>query len=127
MALLGSPTVGRRRLAAELRRLRGKRSGAAVSRGIGWSTTKVSRAESGHESLPPTEIEKLLDFYGVKEPLRGRLLQLAEDATQRGWWGLRRRPQSTTPRVHWVGGRGHFKPSMAGRSHPRSLANGRLH
>ena len=29
---------------------------------------------------------KLLDFYGVKDPLRGRLLTLAEDATQRGWW-----------------------------------------
>jgi len=86
MALLGSPTVRRRRLAAELRRLRGKRSGSQVSRAIGWSPTKISRAESGHESLPPTEVEKLLDFYGVKDPLRGRLLELAEDATQRGWW-----------------------------------------
>jgi hypothetical protein len=57
-----------------------------VSRAIGWSPTKISRAESGHESLPPTEVEKLLDFYGVKDPLRGRLLELAEDATQRGWW-----------------------------------------
>jgi hypothetical protein len=86
MTLLGSPTVRRRRLAAELRRLRGKRSGTQVSRGIGWSATKISRAESGHESLPPTEVEKLLDFYGVKDPLRGRLLELAQDATQRGWW-----------------------------------------
>jgi hypothetical protein len=31
-------------------------------------------------------VEKLLDFYGVKGPLRSRLLELAEDATQRGWW-----------------------------------------
>lgn len=82
----GSPTVRRRRLAAELRRLRGKRTGGQVSRGIGWSPTKISRAESGHESIPPYEVEKLLDFYGVKDPLRGRLLTLAEDATQRGWW-----------------------------------------
>ena len=86
MAPSGSPTVGRRRLAAELRRLRGKRTGGQVSRGIGWSPTKISRAESGHESIPPPEVEKLLDFYGVKDPLRGRLLALAEDATQRGWW-----------------------------------------
>jgi hypothetical protein len=28
----------------------------------------------------------LLDFYGVEDPLRGRLLELAEDATQHGWW-----------------------------------------
>jgi Domain of unknown function (DUF5753)/Helix-turn-helix domain len=86
MAPFGSPTVRRRRLAAELRRLRGKRTGSQVSRGIGWSPTKISRAESGHESIPPSEVEKLLDFYGVKDPLRGRLLELAEDATQAGWW-----------------------------------------
>jgi hypothetical protein len=82
----GSPTVRRRRLAAELRRLRGNRTGGEVARGIGWSATKISRAESGRESLPPAEIEKLIDFYGVTEPLRGRLLGLAEDAVQRGWW-----------------------------------------
>jgi len=86
MAPSGSPTVRRRRLAAELRRLRGKRTGSEVSRGIGWSPTKISRAESGHESIPPSEVEKLLDFYGVEDPLRGRLLELAEDAVQRGWW-----------------------------------------
>ena len=82
----GSPTVGRRRLAAELRRLRGNRTGNEVSRAIGWSTTKISRAESGRESLPPAEIERLVDYYGVPDPLRGRLLGLAEDAVQRGWW-----------------------------------------
>jgi Domain of unknown function (DUF5753)/Helix-turn-helix domain len=81
-----SPTVRRRRLAAELRRLRGNRTGGEVARAIGWSATKISRAESGRESLPPVEIEKLIDFYGVAEPLRGRLLGLAEDAVQRGWW-----------------------------------------
>ena len=86
MAQSGSPTVRRRRLAAELRRLRGNRTGGQVSRGIGWSPTKISRAESGHESIPPSEVQKLLDFYGVEDPLRGRLLELAEDATQRGWW-----------------------------------------
>ena len=86
MASSGSPTVRRRRLAAELRRLRGNRTGSQISRGVGWSPTKISRAESGHESIPPSEVEKLLDFYDVKDPLRGRLLELAEDATQRGWW-----------------------------------------
>ena len=86
MARSGSPTVRRRRLAAELRRLRGNRTGGQVSRGVGWSPTKISRAESGHESIPPSEVEKLLDFYGVEDPLRSRLLELAEDATQHGWW-----------------------------------------
>lgn len=86
MAPSGSPTVRRRRLAAELRRLRGNRTGGEVSRAIGWSATKISRAESGRESLPPAEIEKLIDFYCVAEPLRGRLLELAQDAVQRSWW-----------------------------------------
>jgi hypothetical protein len=86
MAPSGSPTVRRRRLAAELRRLRGNRTGGEVSRGIGWSPTKISRAESGRESIPPLEVEKLLDYYGVEDPLRGRLLKLAGDAVQRGWW-----------------------------------------
>jgi hypothetical protein len=82
----GSPTVRRRRLAAELRRLRGNRTGSEVSRGVGWSSTKISRAESGRESIPPPEIERLLDYYGVSEPLRRQLLELAQEATQHGWW-----------------------------------------
>lgn len=82
----GSPTVRRRRLAAELRKLRGNRKAGQVAQAIGWSATKISRAESGRESLPSAEIEKLIDHYGVAEPLRGRLLGLAEDAIQRGWW-----------------------------------------
>lgn len=86
MASSGSPTVRRRRLAAELRKIRGNRTGGEVSRGVGWSATKISRAESGRESIPPLEVQRLLDYYGVSEPLRGRLLELAEDATQRGWW-----------------------------------------
>jgi len=86
MVTSGSPTVRRRRLAAELRKLRGNRTGIEVARGLGWSTTKISRAEFGRESLPPSEIEKLIDFYGASEPLRARLVALAEDATQRAWW-----------------------------------------
>jgi hypothetical protein len=66
--------------------LRGNRTGGEVSRAVGWSPTKISRAESGRESIPPPEVGRLLDYYGVSEPLRGRLLELAGDATQRGWW-----------------------------------------
>ena len=86
MASSGSPTVRRRRLAAELKRLRGGLKGGQVARGVEWSPSKVSRAESGRDSIPPAEVEKLIDFYGVTEPLRSRLLELAEDATKRGWW-----------------------------------------
>jgi hypothetical protein len=57
-----------------------------VARDIGWSPTKISRAESGRESIPPDEVEKLIDYYRVPDPLRGQLLSYAEDAVQQGWW-----------------------------------------
>jgi transcriptional regulator with XRE-family HTH domain len=86
VASSGSPTVSRRRLAAELRRLRGKRTGTVVARALGWSPAKISRFELGQTSYPVDEIEKLADFYGVTDPRRAQLLTLAKDANQRGWW-----------------------------------------
>lgn len=82
----GSPAVRRRRLASALRRLRGGRTGGEVSRALAWSPSKISRFEQGRDSPPVEEVEKLLDFYGVSDPERGRLLSLARDATERGWW-----------------------------------------
>lgn len=86
MAATGSPTVRRRRLAAELRLLRGKRTGTVIARALGWSPAKISRYELGQGGFPLDEVEKLLDYYGVAEPHRGQLMSLAEDANQRGWW-----------------------------------------
>jgi transcriptional regulator with XRE-family HTH domain len=81
-----SPTVRRRRLAAELRRLRGSRTGTTVAKALGWSPAKVSRYELGQGTFPLEEIEKLLDYYGVTEPRRAQLLALAEEANERAWW-----------------------------------------
>jgi len=81
-----SPTVRRRRLAAELRRLRGNRTGTAVARALGWSAAKVSRYELGQGSFPLEEIQKLLDYYRVTEPRRTQLLDLAAEANERAWW-----------------------------------------
>lgn len=86
MAAAGSPTVRRRRLAAELRRLRGNQTGTVVARALGWSPAKISRYELGQGGFPLDEVEKLLDFYGVAEPRRVQLMSLAQDANQRGWW-----------------------------------------
>jgi hypothetical protein len=86
VAASASPTVRRRRLAAELRRLRGARTGGAVARALGWSPAKISRYELGQTTFPLDEVEKLLDFYGVVEPRRSQLLTLAAEASQRGWW-----------------------------------------
>jgi transcriptional regulator with XRE-family HTH domain len=79
--------VRRRRLAAELRRLRGnKRTGGEVARALGWSPAKISRYELGQGGFPLDEVGKLLDFYGVTESRRTQLLDLAADANARSWW-----------------------------------------
>ena len=84
----GSPTVRRRRLAAELRSIREGmgRSGDAVAAKMGWSPSKISRYERAKTSLRPQEVERLLDFYKITGDRRKALLELAEDATQKGWW-----------------------------------------
>lgn len=83
-----SPTVRRRRLAAELRAIRESmgRSGDAVANALQWSPSKISRYERAKTSLPPREVERLLDYYKVKGERRRMLLALAQDATQKGWW-----------------------------------------
>lgn len=81
-----SPTVRRRRLAAELRRLRGGHTLSAVAAALGWSAAKVSRYELGQGSFPLEEIQKLVDYYGVTEPRRAQLLALAVEANERAWW-----------------------------------------
>ena len=86
MTSSASPTVRRRRLAAELRRLRGGHTGTTVAKALGWSPAKVSRYELGQGTFPLEEIEKLLDYYGVTEPRRAQLLALAAEANERAWW-----------------------------------------
>lgn len=88
MTTPGSPTVRRRRLAAELRAIReatGK-SGDVVAAALRWSPSKISRYELARTGLKPPEVEKLLDYYGVVGSRRTLLLTLAEDAAQKGWW-----------------------------------------
>jgi transcriptional regulator with XRE-family HTH domain len=84
----GSPTVRRRRLAAELRSIRESRgkSGDAVAAALKWSASKISRYERARTSLRPKEVERLLDYYEITGPRRALLLELAEDASQKGWW-----------------------------------------
>jgi transcriptional regulator with XRE-family HTH domain len=84
----GSPTVRRRRLAAELRGIRESRgeSGEAVAAALKWSPSKISRYERAKTGLRPRDVETLLDYYQITGSHRQILLALAEDATQKGWW-----------------------------------------
>ena len=84
----GSPTVRRRRLAAELRGIRESKgkSGESVAAALRWSPSKISRYERARTGLRPRDVERLLDYYGITGPRRTLLLGLAEDAVQKGWW-----------------------------------------
>ena len=83
------PTALRIMLGAQLRRLREQ---AGVSRSdAGWairsSESKISRMELGRVGFKARDVEDLLSLYGVSEPAeRDRLLELASDANDRGWW-----------------------------------------
>jgi transcriptional regulator with XRE-family HTH domain len=83
-----SPTVRRRRLAAELRGIRESKgkSGDAVAAALRWSPSKISRYERARTGLRPREVERLLDYYQITGARRTLLLELAEDAAQKGWW-----------------------------------------
>jgi transcriptional regulator with XRE-family HTH domain len=82
----GSPNVRRRRLAAELRRLRERAGfiGEEVARRLEWSTSKVSRLERGQSGVKRTDLRRLLDLYRVDPRRREELLALAEEAQHSG-------------------------------------------
>jgi len=88
MPELGSPSVRRRRLAAELRRLREERSltGEDVAESLGWSASKLSRIELSRTGIKPADLTRLLTEYGVPAEHRTELLRLVEKSRGRDWW-----------------------------------------
>jgi transcriptional regulator with XRE-family HTH domain len=83
-----SPTVPRRRLAAELRRLRERAgmTGDQVADQVGWSASKLSRIENAHTPPGAAEIRQLLALYDVEGRYVDELLALAQEAARKGWW-----------------------------------------
>lgn len=83
-----SPTVRRRRLAAELRRLRERAgmTGDQVADRVGWSASKLSRIENAHTVPGEVEIRQLLDLYDVEGHYADELFALAQEAAGKGWW-----------------------------------------
>jgi transcriptional regulator with XRE-family HTH domain len=83
-----SPTVRRRRLLAELRRLRDA-SGKTidqVAEDIGMSKSTLSRIENGLSGIKTPTLRALLVEYGVTGEHAAQLEQLAKEASRRGWW-----------------------------------------
>lgn len=85
-----APTVKRRRLVAELRRLRDE-SGLPreeVAERLEWHASKIKRIETGRwERLSPTDLRALLDVYGVTEREQQDVyVRLARESKEKGWW-----------------------------------------
>jgi hypothetical protein len=85
----GGPTVRRLQLGA---RLRSSRIAAGVTReqagyAIRGSESKISRMELGRVSFKERDVVDLLKLYGVHDPAEhSRLLALAREANEPGWW-----------------------------------------
>jgi transcriptional regulator with XRE-family HTH domain len=83
-----SPTLRRRELASQLRELR-KQSGRTVEAVAGdlmCSPPKLSRIETGVRPASLRDVRDLCNIYGVDDPVRDRLMALAREAKQQGWW-----------------------------------------
>jgi transcriptional regulator with XRE-family HTH domain len=86
-----SPTVRRRRLGIELRKLREMFGLTAqdVTRRLEWSPGKVTRLEKAQAVKPMvSDTRLLLELYGVPtdDPRHEELVVLTRQARQRGWW-----------------------------------------
>jgi transcriptional regulator with XRE-family HTH domain len=86
--MAGTPTVRRRRLAAELRKLRerGDLTIEQAAQHVKLSKSTLSRIENGQVGVQPRTVTALLRFYGVGDTDAAGLVQLARDARQHGWW-----------------------------------------
>ncbi|WP_143517201.1 helix-turn-helix transcriptional regulator [Pseudonocardia sp. MH-G8] len=83
------PAGPRRRLGAELRRLR-SRAGLhleQVARQVPCSTSKVSRLETGKGVPKPADVRRLMEIYRVESDTeRDMLMRLVRDSREQGWW-----------------------------------------
>jgi hypothetical protein len=90
MPARSSPTVKRRRLAAELRRHREAASLTIdeVAERLEWSSAKISRIENSRVGVLPRDVKFLLRTYGLSDQDEAwdALLTLARESRQRGWW-----------------------------------------
>ncbi|CAM3500849.1 helix-turn-helix transcriptional regulator [Kibdelosporangium persicum] len=88
MARGQSPTVRRRRLASELRRLReaARLTIEEVGEKLECSASKISRIETGQVGVAPRDARDLLELYEVSPDHREALVQLAREARKKGWW-----------------------------------------
>ncbi|MEU9608843.1 helix-turn-helix transcriptional regulator [Streptomyces sp. NPDC048057] len=89
MASSVNPTVRRRRLGQELRRLREVKGMTAeeVADRLLVSQSKISRLENGRRSISQRDVRDLCGVYEVEDQrVVDSLMQMAKDSRQQGWW-----------------------------------------
>ncbi|MFF3754610.1 helix-turn-helix domain-containing protein [Streptomyces sp. NPDC002018] len=89
MASNVNPTVRRRRLGQELRRLRELKGMTAeeVAERLLVSQSKISRLENGRRSISQRDVRDLCGVYEVQDHrIVDSLMQMAKDSRQQGWW-----------------------------------------
>ncbi|HEY9371604.1 helix-turn-helix transcriptional regulator [Streptomyces sp.] len=89
MASNVNPTVRRRRLGQELRRLRELKGMTAeqVAERLLVSQSKISRLENGRRSISQRDVRDLCGVYEVEDDrVVESLMQMAKDSRQQGWW-----------------------------------------
>jgi hypothetical protein len=83
-----SPTLQRRRLGNEIRRVR-EAAGLTtdqVASHLYCSNSKIFRIEAGQVSATVRDVRDILDFCGAIKEQRDALLELAHQARQKAWW-----------------------------------------
>ncbi|WP_314174840.1 helix-turn-helix domain-containing protein [Streptomyces winkii] len=89
MASNVNPTVRRRRLGQELRRLRELKNMTAeeVADRLLVSQSKISRLENGRRSISQRDVRDLCGVYEVEDNrIVESLMQMAKESRQQGWW-----------------------------------------
>lgn len=90
MATRYSPTIRRRRLSAELRRIRlaARKTGEEVAADAGLSKSTYSNIESGVKKRPTvTEVKAVLEACRVRPGREfDEILDLCRQSLERGWW-----------------------------------------
>ncbi|WP_329178260.1 helix-turn-helix domain-containing protein [Streptomyces sp. NBC_01477] len=84
-----NPTVRRRRLGSELRKLREEKGMTAeeVAARLLVSQSKISRLENGRRSISQRDVRDLCGVYGVEDVrVVESLMQMAKESRQQGWW-----------------------------------------
>ena len=91
---MASPTLRRKTLGAELRKLRTARGASLeeIAELLGCSSGKISHIENGRNSPSKAELLVLMDHYDVPADQRELLEETREEARKRGWWSTYRLP-----------------------------------